>query len=201
MTPLTLADLTRIYPQPKERARVKALKALDRHAMQFIELSPFCVLASVGGDGTVDVSPKGGEPGFAQVASPTTILLPDRMGNNRLDGITNVLSSTGEVSVIFFIPGVDETLRVAGRAALYDDPALLEEMAEFGKPPRTVLEITVRETFLHCAKALMRSKLWSEEAKVERGVLPSMGEMIRDQTGLDTTESLSESLARYRTEL
>src|ERR1019366_8897289 len=104
----------------------------------FIGLSPFCVLGSVGADGTVDTSPRGGEPGFVKLDGTKRLLLPDRAGNNRLDSFVNIVGGSGEVSLIFFIPGVDETLRVAGRAQLSDDPAFMVSMIEFGKPPKAV---------------------------------------------------------------
>jgi uncharacterized protein len=199
--PLDLDDLHRLYGPPGARAVAKSLDHIDRHAAKFLSLSPFCVLGSVGKDGAVDVSPRGGEPGFVKLDGQRRLLLPDRAGNNRLDSLINIVGGSGEVSLIFFIPGVDETLRVVGRAQALDDPSLLASMVEFGKPPKTILEIAVREAFLHCAKALMRSRLWSEDAKADRGVLPSLGEMIRDQTGVGVAEPQADMVARYRTQL
>src|SRR5512143_1855258 len=171
MTDLTLAQLPEHYGQPLERTLAKSLPFIDKYAARFITRSPFCVLASVGADGTVDVSPRGGSPGFVKLDGDR-LLMPDRPGNNRLDSFRNILSGAGEVSVIFFLPGVDETLRVAGRAGLSVDPALVMAMEEFGKPARAVLRIDVRESFLHCAKALMRSKLWDPQTQVDRSIFP-----------------------------
>ena len=95
--------------------------------------------------------------GFVQVADAKTLRLPDRPGNNRLDSFRNILSGAGEVGLLFFVPGIDDALRLNGRARLTDDPALLASMVEFGKPPRTVVEIAVREVYLHCPKAMMRA--------------------------------------------
>jgi PPOX class probable FMN-dependent enzyme len=201
MTDLALDDLARHYDAPRERTIAKCLGRLDRHMTRFIELSPFCVLASVGGDGTVDTSPRGGAPGFVRVDGPNRLLLPDRPGNNRLDTFRNILSGAGEVSLIFFVPGMDETVRVAGRASLLADPELAATMVEFGKPPKAVLSVAVREAFLHCAKALMRSRLWDPEAKVDRSLFPSMGEMIHEQTGVGAAETQAEMLVRYETTL
>jgi PPOX class probable FMN-dependent enzyme len=197
METITLGDLPDHYDAPRERSLAKALDHVDVHMGKFIGLSPFCVLATVGGDGTVDTSPRGGAPGFVQLADPTTLLMPDRPGNNRLDSYRNLLSGTGEVSLLFFLPGMDETVRVTGRAEVLTDLALRETMVEFAKVPRSVLKIAVREAYLHCAKALMRSRLWDVDAQVDRSVLPSMGEMILDQTNVGPAESQAQMLVRY----
>ena len=201
MAALALADLDRLYPPPKPRAIAKVIDHIDRHAARFLSLSPFCVFASVGADGTVDASPRGGAPGFCRVADPKRLQMPDRMGNNRLDSFRNILSGSGEVAMIFFIPGIDDALRVNGRASVTDDPRLLASMIEFGKPPRLVVEIAVREVYLHCPKAMMRARLWSDEARVPRDALPSLGEMIRDQTGVGEIESTADAVARFREQL
>ena len=124
-------------------------------------MSPFCVLATSGSDGSVDASPRGGNPGFVHVAGPNRLLMPDRSGNNRIDSFRNIVEGSGFVQLIFFVPGIDETLRVGGKGTLSADPELLASMVEFGKPPRAVLRIDVHEAYFHCGKALMRSKLWS----------------------------------------
>lgn len=196
-----LADLDRLYPAPKPRTIAKVLDHVDRHAARFLALSPFCVLATVGGDGAVDASPRGGAPGFARLVDPRRLVLPDRPGNNRLDSLRNILSGTGEVGLLFFTPGIDDALRINGRATVTDDPALAATMVEFGKPPRTLIEIAVREVYLHCPKAMMRARLWDAAAQQPRSVLPSLGEMIRDQTGLGEAETAAEALARYREQL
>jgi uncharacterized protein len=201
MTTLTLDGLDDHYPAPAPRTLAKTLDHIDRHAARYIALSPFCVLASAGADGSVDASPRGGEAGFVKVRGRHELLLPDRLGNNRLDSFRNILSGAGEVSLIFFLPGIDETLRVVGRASLSIEPALLAAMSEFGKPPRAVLVIEVRESFLHCAKALMRSRLWDPDARVDRSVLPSMGEMLRDQTRMGEAETRADMLIRYKDQL
>ena len=198
MTDLKLEDLATVYDAPRERTVAKCLPRLDRHMTRFISLSPFCVLASVGGDGTVDTSPRGGAPGFVRVEDASTLVMPDRPGNNRLDTFRNILSGSGEVSLIFLLPGMDETVRVSGCASLTTDPALLARMVEFGKTPKSALRIEVREAFLHCAKALMRSRLWEPDAQVDRGLFPSMGEMIHEQTGVGASETQAEMLVRYQ---
>jgi PPOX class probable FMN-dependent enzyme len=201
MAHLGLDDLRSIYPQPTGRVIAKQLPRIDRHAANFIGLSPFCVLATSGPDGTVDASPRGGHPGFVRIEGESRLLMPDRPGNNRIDSFQNLLSGTGYVQLIFFVPGLDETLRVGGEAKLSADPDLLASMIEFGKPPRAVLDISVREAFFHCGKALMRSKLWSQDSRVARSAQPSISEVIHEQTGQGTPETHEQVEARFLTQL
>ena len=200
MTDFSASDLARIYPAPTPRVIAKARPAIDDHAKTFIDMSPFCVLATSDSDGSVDASPRGGNPGFIHVAGPNLLLMPDRSGNNRIDSFRNIVEGSGFVHLIFFVPGIDETLRVGGKGELTVDPDLMASMVEFGKPPRAVLRIDVREVYFHCGKALMRSKLWAGE-RVERSVMPSIGEMIHDQTGLGERESQAAVYERYKTQL
>jgi uncharacterized protein len=197
---LAATDLKTIYPQPSPRVIAKARPEIDVHAKKFIGMSPFCVLATSGSDGSVDASPRGGNPGFIHVAGPNQLLMPDRSGNNRIDSLRNIVEGSGFVQLIFFVPGIDETLRVGGKGMLSADPALLASMVEFGKLPRAVLRIDVREAYFHCGKALMRSNLWSVE-RVERSVMPSVTEVIHDQTGLGEPESQEVVYERYKTQL
>jgi PPOX class probable FMN-dependent enzyme len=201
LTDLGASDLAMIYPEPSPRVIAKARPEIDAHAKKFIAMSPFCVLATSGSDGSVDASPRGGNPGFVHVAGPNLLLLPDRSGNNRIDSFRNIVEGSGFVQLIFFVPGIDETLRVGGRGRLSAEPELLASMEEFGKPPRAVLSISVHEAYFHCGKALMRSKLWSKDAQVERAVLPSISQVIHDQTKLGEPESQAVVEARYRTQL
>jgi uncharacterized protein len=201
LTDLGASDLATIYPQPSPRVIAKARPEIDAHARNFIAMSPFCVLATSGSDGSVDASPRGGNPGFVHVVGPNKLLLPDRSGNNRIDSFRNIVEGSGFLQLIFFVPGIDETLRVGGRGRLSAEPELLASMEEFGKPPRAVLSISVHEAYFHCGKALMRSKLWSREAQVERAVLPSISQVIHDQTKLGEPESQAVVEARYRTQL
>jgi hypothetical protein len=127
--------------------------------------------------------------------------MPDRPGNNRIDSFKNIVEGTGFVHLIFFVPGLDETLRVGGKGVVTADPALLEAMKEFGKLPRAVLRIDVDEAYFHCGKALMRSKLWSHDAQVQRTTFPSISEVIHDQTQLGEAEPQAAVEARYKTQL
>ncbi len=201
MTDVTPTDLKTIYPEPTPRVIAKVRPEIDRHARRFIEASPFCVLATSGTDGSVDASPRGGHPGFVHVQGPNLLLMPDRPGNNRIDSFKNIVAGSGFVQLIFFVPGLDETLRVSGRATVTTDPALLAEMEEFGKLPRAVLRIDAHEAYFHCGKALVRSRLWSKEAHVARADFPSISEVIHDQTKLGQAESQIEVETRYKTQL
>src|ERR1700730_12917617 len=188
LTDLEACDLKTIYPDPAPRVIAKARPEIDAHAKKFIEMSPFCVLATSGSDGSVDASPRGGNPGFVHVEGPNRLLMPDRSGNNRIDSFKNIVEGSGFVQLIFFVPGIDETLRIGGTGTLSAEPGLLASMEEFGKLPRAALNIAVREAYFQCGKALMRSKLWSPDIKVERAVLPSISQMIYDQTSLGEPE-------------
>jgi hypothetical protein len=201
VTDFGASDLATLYPAPSPRVIAKARPEIDAHAKKFIGMSPFCVLATSGSDGSVDASPRGGNPGFVSVAGPNLLLMPDRSGNNRIDSFRNIVEGSGFVQLIFFVPGIDETLRVGGKGKLSADPDLLASMVEFGKPPRAVLHIDVKEAYFHCGKALMRSKLWSPDIKVERAVMPSISQVIHEQTSLGEPESQDVVEARYKTQL
>src|SRR6478735_2383878 len=201
LTDLAASDLATIYPAPSPRVIAKARPEIDVHARKFIGMSPFCVLATSGSDGSVDASPRGGNPGFIHVTGPNLLLMPDRSGNNRIDSFRNIVEGSGFVQLIFFVPGIDETLRVGGKGKLSVDPELMASMVEFGKLPRAVLRIDVREAYFHCGKALVRSRLWSQDARVERAVLPSITKIIHDQTSLGDPDTQAEVEARYRTQL
>ena len=195
----TVEELRSSYGEPSERAVKKALDRLDRHCRRFIELSPFVVLASAGADGRVDCSPRGDPAGFVAVLDDRTILLPDRRGNNRADSLTNVLENP-HVGMLFMIPGVDETLRLNGRAKLTTDPAMLEPLAVNGRVPRSGLVVEVEEVFLQCTKALVRSRLWADETRVDRkAALPSFGQMLADHIGEGDGEKVDREIrARVR---
>ena len=190
----TAEDLRTRYGEPSERAVGKSLDRLDRHCRRFIELSPFVVLATAGADGRVDCSPRGDPAGFVAILDDRTVLLPDRLGNNRVDSLSNVLENP-HVGLLFMIPGVDETLRLNGRATLTTDPARLEPLSVKGRAPRSGLVVEVEEVFLQCTKALVRSRLWTEEARVDRkSALPSFGQMLADHVGLPDGEAVDREL-------
>ncbi len=159
----------------------KVLPTLDRHCRAFIALSPFCVLASSDGAGGVDASPRGDAPGFVAVLDDSTLLLPDRPGNNRVDSYGNIVAHPG-VGLLFFVPGINETLRVNGDARVTTDAERLGKLAAQGKVPVAGLLIAVTEAFFHCGKALMRSHLWDASSQVERSAFPTLGKIMADQT-------------------
>ena len=195
------AALRALYPPAKERSVKKQLARLDKHCRRFIELSPFVVLASGSTEGHFDASPRGGEPGFVKAPDSVTLLIPDAPGNNRLDTLENIIGS-GRIGLLFLIPGVDETLRVNGRARLSGDSATLRGFANEKRTPKLVIEVKVEDVYLHCAKALMRSKLWSADSRVERAVLPTMGQMLNDQTGIQAApETREQMVERYKPDL
>lgn len=175
------ASLRGLYPQPKELAVLKQLDRLDGHCRNFIAHSPLLVLGSTRDGRGTDVSPRGDAPGFARVLDDHTIAIPDRPGNNRLDTMSNIVADA-EVGLLFFIPGIDETLRVNGPARLSRDPQLLAAAAVEGREPRLVIVVTVREAFLHCGKALKRARFWHDDYRLERKSFPSLGRMIVEQT-------------------
>jgi PPOX class probable FMN-dependent enzyme len=194
-------QLRALYDAPRERAVRKQLARLDRHCRAYIALSPFVVVATSDGAGRHDASPRGGAPGFVKVTEAGDLLLPDAPGNNRLDTFQNILAS-GRVGLLFLVPGGDETLRVNGRAWLSTAPAELEACRDEKRTPKSVVHVEVKEAYLHCAKALMRSRLWDPGAQVERSVLPTIGQMIHEQMGATgPAESQEEMLKRYERDL
>lgn len=197
----SVQELRALYAEPSERAIRKQLDRLDVHCGRFVEMSPFVVLATVGRDGRLDASPRGGAPGFVHVRDERTLWLPDASGNNRLDSLVNVVE-TGRAGLLFLIPGVDETLRVNGAARVRANAGALGAFATEARPPRTVVEVDVEEAFLQCGKSLMRSRLWTGEARQDRSVLPSLGEILRDQIGgSGPAETQEEMVARYQRDL
>ena len=159
----------------------KVLDRIDRFCRDFIALSPFLVLATADAQGRADASPRGDGPGFVRVLDEKTLLIPDRRGNNRVDSMDNVVSSPG-VGLVFMVPGINETLRVNGRARVTRDAALLAPSTVQEKPPLTGLIVEVDEAYFHCGKALLRSKLWEPETRVPRSVFPTLGQVIAEQT-------------------
>ena len=186
--------------EPSEVARLKELPALDAHARAFIARSPFLLLGTAGADGRCDVSPKGDAPGFVRVLDDHHLVVPDRPGNKRLDGMRNIVTNP-HVGLIFLVPGNDFTLRVNGRAVITQETALLESLAVKGKTPLLAIGVEVEEVFLHCARSFRRGKLWEPATWPGPDALPSMPCILYDQTGgamsLEALEArTAESLAR-----
>lgn len=174
------AALRSVYPQVSKPVRDKAIDYLDDFALKFIALSPFFCVGTSRPDSLADVSPRGGEPGFVHALGPKKLAFPDRPGNNRLDTLTNVMHAPA-VGLLFFIPGIDETLRINGTATVSVHDDLMNRFVMDGKRPRSVIVVDVVEVYLHCSKALKRSDLWNPEKRVARSRLPTWGEMLRNQ--------------------
>ncbi len=191
-------QLRDVYSPAIERARKKSLRRLDAHCRRFIELSPFVCMGTVGSGGA-DVTPRGDQPGFVLVLDETTLAMPDWPGNNRLDSLEN-LEEDSRVGLLFLIPGFEESLRVNGRAEISFADELL---ARWERRPKSALLIRVEEAFLHCGKAMIRSRLWDPAARVERSALPSYGQMMKDQIEIaDTAAEIEASVAEgYRDRL
>ncbi len=193
--------LREIYAPAIERARLKSMRRLDVHCRRFIEKSPFLCLSTQGPNGA-DVTPRGDQPGFVHILDDTTIAIPDWPGNNRLDSLTNITLNP-QAGLLFFIPGVDETLRLNGTAVITLDAAILQSWTVNDKHPKSALIVTIREAFLHCAKALIRSRLWHDDYKIERAELPTYGQMLKDQIDVETTvQEIEQSIAEsYKNKL
>ncbi|MEN9984122.1 MAG: hypothetical protein RI918_2091 [Pseudomonadota bacterium] len=176
----TLSALRELYAPVNPRSALKELTQLDGHAKRFISLSPFVIISSYGADGRADTSPRGGDAGFVKVLDSGTLLITDSPGNNRLDTLENIVA-TKQIGLLFMVPGVDETLRVNGTAVLSTDEANRKLCEDSRRVPKLVIRVSVHASYLHCAKALMRSELWSPAKHIDRSQLPSMGEMLRDQ--------------------
>ena len=197
----TIEQLRKIYKPAVGRAAEKVLYGLEKYSRQFIELSPFLVISSMGTDGVADISPRGEKPGFVQILDDLTVAIPDRPGNNRIDTFTNILSNPA-VGLIFLIPGMNEVLRLQGDAEIRDDEDLMARFEVNGKLPRAVVVVKLREVYLHCAKAIMRSELWEDSNKIDRTIMPSMGQMLKEQIGSPgPAETQEEMVARHYTQL
>jgi uncharacterized protein len=175
------AALRAMFPATHDLAIKKVLTTLDHHASDFIARAPFLCIGTQNADGTADVSPRGDPPGFVRIVDPYTLAIPDRPGNNRLDTLSNILTNP-KVGLLFIVPGFDETLRVNGTASLVSDPTLLSTMAVRDRVPTVAIVVKVAEVFLHCAKAFRRSSLWDPASLQNRKEMPSLINLILDQT-------------------
>ena len=181
----TQDELREMIGEPMHLATLKEQPSLDHHTREFINRSPFLVLASVSGPkdgkgGHVDVSPRGDPPGFVKILDDNTLILPDRRGNRRVDTMTNILENP-QVGLIFFLPGYEETLRIRGRASLTRDAADLDGMAVNRKAPELGIRVEIDTVFFHCAKALKRSRLWDPETQKAAEGYPKYAQIVRDQ--------------------
>jgi len=183
LDPAAAAALVASYGEVSPTAKLKDIGRIDVHMGRYIGLSPICFVATADKTGKQDVTPRGDPPGSFKVLDEKTIAFADRPGNNRLDTLKNILENP-EIALVFLLPGTNETVRVAGTARLSTDPELLASMAVQGKTPRCAIVVNVRQAYLHCAKALLRSKLWTGEYAQPRGTFPSIARMVGDQVGM-----------------
>lgn len=174
-------ELRELIGVPSDLVVAKQLDRVDRHARAFIACSPMVIVASADANGRCDASPRGDPPGFVRVVDDTTLLLPDRKGNRRVDTIAN-MTSNPHIGLLFLIPGVDETLRVNGRTSITTDETLLAPCAVNGRSPALGIVVEVEELFFHCARAFLRSSVWHPARWPDHSALPSLGEILRDQT-------------------
>jgi|TARA_B100000809_G_scaffold102258_1_gene100881 PPOX class probable FMN-dependent enzyme len=183
-----------LYEDPSSLSQQKFMESLDEHCRSMIVHSSFFCIATLNADGSLDVSPRGDPPGSVVVLDSSTLLLPDRRGNNRLDSLTNATERSC-VALLFLVPGVLETLRVTGSAEVIHDDVRLEACAVDGNVPRTGLLVTVAKACLQCGKAVKRGGLWDETYRISRSELPSFGTMLVEQTDTgQTAEELDESI-------
>jgi uncharacterized protein len=176
----TVEQLEAIYGQPNEASTVKVADRITPQYRVLIAKSPFAALATCGPEG-LDCSPRGDLPGFVRVHDERTLMMPDRRGNNRVDSLRNIVRDP-RVALLFLIPGAGSTLRVNGKAQVSADPDLLASFAMDGKPPRTVIIMTVDEIYFQCARAVVRSDLWNPDKRVDPRTLPTPGQILADMS-------------------
>ncbi len=196
-------ELRDLLGLPAPRSVLKERPALDAHCRAYIAASPFLVMATSGSDGTCDVSPKGDAPGFVAVLDDRHIVIPDRPGNKRFDGMKNLLANP-HIGLIFFVPGREETLRINGRAWITRDLDLLARCVAHDKTPQLAIGVEVEQCFLHCPKAFIRSKLWKHAEWPAPDALSSMAQVLHDQirpAGITVQQYECEMEERNRTQL
>jgi len=181
------------YGEPMDIALMKQLGKLDAHCKDFISRSPFLCIGTSAADGKADVSPRGDPPGFVQVLDDNTIFIPDRPGNNRLDTMSNIVANP-DVGLLFLIPGFEDALRVNGKAKLVKDEKILERCAVNRKVPTMGIMVEINEAYLHCAKAVRRSKLWKAESQQDRKEMPTLAQMILEQVATPEKQPTEEEI-------
>ena len=174
------SELRTVYKEPGPRAEQKVLDYLDEHSANFIALSPLCVIATANAEGRADASPRGGPPGFVKLMDKRTLMLPDLPGNDQVDSFQNLVEKPG-IGLLFFVPGMNETLRVNGCAEVVTDASVLDPVKIKRRTPVSGLQITVEEAFLHCGRSLIRSRFWDPAVQIERSSYPTYGEVLADQ--------------------
>jgi PPOX class probable FMN-dependent enzyme len=179
----TVEQLRQILPEPRPTTKLKILPELDEQATEFVQTSPFVFLATVDKAGTVQVSPKGDEPGFTKIENARTLLVPERAGNNLAYGLQNIIA-TGSIGLIFVRPRTGETLRVSGKAELFDDAELLQQLGNERRPALLAIRVHIEACFFHCARSFLRAKLWEPDSWGEAKRI-SFGKVIAPKMGGD----------------
>ena len=177
----SLDDLRRIIPEPRPASRSKILDALDEQSIDFLKRCPFALIGTVSADGTLEVSPKGDEPGFIRMEDPRTLLIPERIGNNLAFGLTNLVTN-GKIGMICLVPATGETLRISGTAEIYDDADLVASLSSLGKPALLATRVRIQHCYFHCARSIVRAKLWDPKAWPAPGRI-SFGKIIAPRVG------------------
>lgn len=177
----TKEDLRRIITEPRPATRVKILDALDDQSIEFLKRCPFALVGTTAEDGTIEVSPKGDEPGFIRMEDPKTLLIPERVGNNLAFGLSNIIA-TGKIGIIALVPATGETLRISGTAEIHDDADLLASLSSLGKPALLATRVHIKHCYFHCARSIVRAKLWDPKAWPAPGRV-SFGKIIAPRIG------------------
>ena len=177
----SVADLRRIVAEPRPTTFKKILDALDEQSIEFLKRCPFALVGTTAEDGTIEVSPKGDEPGFIRVEDPQTLLIPERIGNNLAFGLSNIIE-TGKIGMIALVPATGETLRISGTAEVFDDPELVGSLSSLGKPALLATRVHIKHCYFHCARSVLRANLWKPEAWPAPGRI-SFGKIIAPRVG------------------
>lgn len=198
----TLEQLRQVLPEPRSTTKLKILPELDEQAREFIQTSPFLFLATVDEAGKVEVSPKGDERGFVKVEDARTLLIPERAGNNLAFGLQNILA-TGSIGLIFVRPNTGETLRVSGKAEVFDDANLLQQLGSEKRPALLAIRVRMQHCFFHCARSFLRARLWEPESWDEKKRV-SFGRVMAPRLGIDeaAVQKIDDTIAEgYATRL
>lgn len=177
----SLEDLRRVISEPRATTKSKILDALDEQSIAFLARCPFALVGTTAADGTIEVSPKGDDPGFIRVEDPRTLLIPERVGNNLAFGLSNMITN-GKIGMICLVPATGETLRVSGTAEIYDDPDLLASLSSLGKPALLAMRVRIQHCYFHCARSIVRAKLWDPKAWPAPGRV-SFGKIVAPRVG------------------
>ena len=188
----TIDDLETLYEAAVPASLTKVVKRITPHYATWINAARFCVLSTVGPEGT-DGSPRGDTGPVVRLIDEKTLHLPDWRGNNRIDSLRNIVRD-GRVSLMLMVPGANNVIRINGTAVLSDDPAITGTFEQKGKHPRSVIVITVNEAYFQCAKAIMRSGLWTAEPAEG---LPTAGQMVKEQQAEFDGQSYDDNYAEY----